>query len=338
LDQSSIHIVKCSSRQFEEIVHDKDAKERSSLTASRLRADFKMRDVAGLSAHYSSSTSLESAVSSESHLYVARKLTAVARVVSLGPRLSAEMLNQINRLPRWSTETEADYHNFFASHGTHVVLRAALGGILRIVARGDMTVDEEIVKKALGADADISILANMGIDIGVGVRHEKGSDSKKSSGKAQITVFRDGGGAVASQLSGALEKLFSHLQNPSSLSQPSDWTDVRMRWIDALETDSVFCPDDRETDFEWLYNCEGLTADQQRDLKLASKSYLQAPVEKEDPNPTPTSATPAPTRRFFLEKIFMPRDQNLKEVDKTLEHARNRWKSKFGHWIKFWNR
>jgi len=240
------------------------------------------------------------------------------------------MLKEIEKLPPWSTETDSEYKNFFESYGTHVVLRAALGGVLHIVAKGDMTMDENIVKKVLDADVDAPALAQLALDIGLGAKRDKSIESKKSSGKAQITVFRDGGGAVASQLSAALEKLFSHLQTPTSQSQPSEWTDVRTRWIDALDTDSVFCPDDRETDFEWLYNCEGLTDAQKNDLKLASIVYLQAPAP---PAPPPA---PPPKRSFFT-YIPLPRKRNLRHVDETLALAESRWKIRFGHWVRFFD-
>ena len=311
LEQSDVQIVKGTSHQFEQIVYDKDAKEHVSLTASQLRADFKMRDVAGLSSHYSSSTAFESAVSWDSHVYIARKLTAVARVVPLRPRLSAAMLNQINRLPRWSTETESDYHNFFESHGTHVVLCAALGGVLRIISRGNM-LDEGAVRQALEAETDTQTFPRTNFD------------GMMSTGADHVTVFLDGGGSVGGQLTGALEILFYHLQNPWSQPPPSEWPHVRAWWMDALETDSVFCPDDPQTQYWWLYNCDGLTAAQQNDLKLASKSYLQSPAEV-----WPTYATPALTQRpNSLASLPLPRDKNLEEVDRILE--RTHWKSRYG--------
>jgi hypothetical protein len=327
LNQATVHIDKYATRQFEQIIRSMDAEEHAKYTARQLRADFRMREVAGLSSHYSSYNNFKSAVSSESHSYVASKLSAVAKVLPLRPRLTAEMLSVIEKLPRWKDETNAEYENFFQSHGTHVVLCAALGGVLRIIAQGDMAMDEATVKRVLEADADVPGLAQLGIDIGLGARREKSRDNRKLYGKAQVTVCRDGGGAVASELSRALEKLFSSHQTPSSL-QPSDWSDVRMRWMDALETDSVFCPDAHETTFEWLYNCDGLTPSQQLDLQLASKAYLQADA--------PTSAAPpSPQRNHFEE---MPRKQNLQDATNTLERAKLRWKIRFSPWIryKFW--
>jgi len=143
-----------------------------------------------------------------------------------------------------------------------------------------------------------------------------------STGADHVTVFLDGGGSVGGQLTGALEILFYHLQNPWSQPPPSEWPHVRAWWMDALETDSVFCPDDPQTQYWWLYNCDGLTAAQQNDLKLASKSYLQSPAEV-----WPTYAAPALTQRpNSLASLPLPRDKNLEEVDRILE--RTHWKSR----------
>jgi hypothetical protein len=67
---------------------------------------------------------------------MAQHITAEAYVSLLCPALSPEMLGIIRRLPPWSAESENQYHEFFSTHGTHVVLRLALGGNLRVVTRG----------------------------------------------------------------------------------------------------------------------------------------------------------------------------------------------------------
>jgi hypothetical protein len=333
LDPSSISIVERSSRQFEGVSRFKGANEHSDSTATRLRAEFKMRDVAGLSAHYSSATVFKSAISADSQVYVARKLTAVASVASLNPRLSAAMLHQIEKLPRWSTETDSQYRDFFASYGTHVILRAALGGILRIVAQGEKMMDEKLVKNALEAKVDAPILSLVNVTAGVGAGTGKTRNSVRSTGRSQVTVFRDGGGKVSSQLTEALEKLFTHIENPS-LPAPSDWTDVRMKWIDALDTDPVFCADDGETDYQWIYNCDGLTSEQRNDLKQASEAYLRDPAENGSLSAPPSLPDP---KKFDPDEVgALPREKNLVDVDGSLSFARKRWKSRFGRWVKFW--
>lgn len=301
-----------------------------------------MRDVAGLGFHYSSSSAFESAVSMDSQTYIATKLTAVAKVPTLVPRLSEEMLTQIKALPPWSATAAPDYANFFGCHGTHVVLCAALGGVLRIVSQGDLKVDTSVVKKALDGQVDAPILAHVGIDAGLGATRESGNSSMSAARKEHVTVFRDGGGAAASELSGALEQLFSHLQNPSSKSPILNWTNARVRWMEALESDSVFCPHNQLTQYWWLYNCEGLTPTQKTDLKLASEFYLGAPEQQPAStaaaSPWHTSPVVDQSREPVTPKGDMPRAKNLKEVDKALEQAQKHWLSRFGGWMKFWNR
>jgi len=300
LDQTDVRIVKgATHHQFEQIVHTQDLKHDRKFTASQLRADFQMRDATDFSSRYSSSTSFSLAMSPGSHLYVARRLAAVARVVPLRPRLSAAILSQINGLPRWAPGTESDYQNFFECHGTHVVLCAALGGILRIFLRGDVEKNEKTLREVLEAETDSQTIP-----------HTDHDSTTPTSREPPITIFLDGGGAVASEVTATLQNLLcpTHAWTPHS-----DWPDVRARWMGALETDSVFCPDDPQTQYWWLYNCDGLTTAQRDDLKLASRSYLGAADQSVHVAPT--------TRRSVHENSLLPRNENLEEVIKILEQS-----------------
>ncbi|KAJ6470877.1 hypothetical protein C8R45DRAFT_1218153 [Mycena sanguinolenta] len=85
-----------------------------------------------LRAHYSSDWGFKSAAQPNSRRYI---LHHIVRVVSAAEtlKLSAEMMEEIDKLPRSFRESPQSYLDFFASHGTHIVVRLALGGTLRIV-------------------------------------------------------------------------------------------------------------------------------------------------------------------------------------------------------------
>jgi MAC/Perforin domain len=271
LDPSNIKFEKFSDHRSENFVSVEDTNQDIDPTASRLGVvDFQMRNVPGLSSHYSSSLAFRSARSVESQLHLLRCVTAVANVPD-NTALSKEMMGQIERLPplpaaSGSTESRQamqQYHDFFASHGTHIVLRVAFGGVLRVVSQA-------MEGSTFSYTQDQALIHDHAV--GPAVPHEMAS--RRSTETYQVMIFRDGGGVVASQLTRTLEQQFSDLRNPSSVSSQSDWTSVRTQWIDALENDPVFCPDDEETKYCWLYDLAGLTKKQRADLKRASKSYL----------------------------------------------------------------
>ncbi|KAF8816001.1 hypothetical protein BYT27DRAFT_7185726 [Phlegmacium glaucopus] len=198
---------------------------------------------ASLSSHYSSSFGFDSAKSEKSELYVLHMVTAVAKIRGNPTKLSKDMITRINRLPPLpatldeSSQSMQQYHDFFESHGTHVVLCVALGGLLRVVLQA---------------------------------MEEPNTDGRLTK-QSQVMIFRDGGGAVASRLTLALEQNF---REPSSVLQ-SDWTNVCMEWVKEVENDPVFCPDDGKTEYHWLYELGGLTKEQKEALKRASESYLR---------------------------------------------------------------
>jgi hypothetical protein len=136
LRPSDIQISKGPERQQDQFTHIADAQQEQRTVADRLHCEFEIPDIAGFTAHYASSDALQVSRSRDSQLYMAQHITAEARVRRLSPRLSLEMLGVICQLPPWSAESEHQYHEFFANYGTHVVLRLALDGNLRIVTRG----------------------------------------------------------------------------------------------------------------------------------------------------------------------------------------------------------
>jgi hypothetical protein len=304
LDPGDVQIIRGSSSQFDEIIHLNELKMYGKVSPAQLLVDFRIRDVAGWSSHYSASTAFESAVSSESHLYIAKKFIAVAKVVPLRPRLSAAILSQINRLPRWNLQVQLIYDDFFESHGTHVVLCAALGGVLRLVFRNHANIDERTVRHVLEGEPHVP---------------SSGSTIFGDSIPPPM-IFVDGGKAEAPQLSEILRELFHQIQNPRLQFRASGWPQARTHWMESLETDSVFCPDDHRTQYWWLHNCGGLTADQQNDLRLASKIYLTPSKDRsmvhKTPHPLPPSTAPP--------SLPLPRERNLENVERTLNQIYGR--------------
>jgi MAC/Perforin domain len=291
LGSSQVKIIKHSGGQSEEFVLVKDTKQDNKSTATQLHVEFEMRDVAGLSSHYSSSHGFKSALSNESQLYHSQHVISVAKINALCPRLSKEMIAQIDRLPPLlasgpgspeSMQLMQQYHDFFASYGTHVVLRLALGGVLRVVSQANSNSVERTDGRTFGADARLAPNP-AGVNAALSLNRSRDKESKRSSDNLNVMIFRDGGGAVASQLTRVLEQQFARLRNLSSSPALSDWTDIRVQWIDELENDPVFCPDNPITEYQWLYNLDGLTAKQKEDLKRASHSYLIARPDQKNP-------------------------------------------------------
>ena len=100
-----------------------------------------------------------------------------------------------------------------------------------------------------------------------------------------------------------------------------------IKWVDALETDPVFCPDSHFTEYQWLYNMDGLTRKQKGDLKLAEKSYLMA-------RPRPRPFDFAPDTNKEIPTTTLPCEENHHRVFGILKNARAniqrrlRWKDK----------
>ncbi|KAF7372446.1 Protein hedgehog [Mycena venus] len=176
LDPSDIQSISGSGRQQEEFAHIVDAQKEKRAVASRLHCDFEMPEVEGFSAHYASSDAFQSARSTDSQVYTAQHITAEVWVRTLHPKVSQEMLRIINRLPRWSESDDSSkkqYHEFFSNYGTHVVLRLALGGNLRIVTHGLRVEDikEHDNGRNLSAGGNVPGLDKLEKDVGGDAAH-----------------------------------------------------------------------------------------------------------------------------------------------------------------------
>jgi hypothetical protein len=212
------------------------------------------------------------------------------------------------------------YHDFFASHGTHVVLRVALGGILRVISRAHKDMQEHTRRRDLRLDADVPLADQVAIDAGLSVEHSNGDETGRFAERQDVMIFCDGGAAVASQLTRVVEQQFTNIRN--HVSQLSGWTDVRMQWINELVKDPAFCPDDSETGYRWLHTLGGLTKDQEEDLRRASESYLGMQQEKGDASFPPSSVRPEVV-------ADLPREKNRRSVRKRVREGFARFTNRF---------
>ncbi|KAJ7115296.1 hypothetical protein C8R44DRAFT_794396 [Mycena epipterygia] len=250
-----------------------------------------------LRAHYSSSPAFESAVSTNSECY---ELRHIIQVVTVHPSClipSAELKSLIDQLPLWSADTDSkeQYNEFFESFGTHVFTKLALGGVLRVIVNS--------TDKVTASQKSV-----------VGRSDTTGSTSSARSTRVRnVMIFRDGGGSVAAELTRALEYHFA------DSSSSSDWENMRKGWIQGLEKDPVFCPDDPNTVYEPLHNLQGLTTVQQKHLEQASEFYWRSRHRQPEGTPdkivTPSSGSRAGLlRQENRKKVLRALVQKFKEA------------------------
>ncbi|KAJ7121587.1 hypothetical protein C8R44DRAFT_736379 [Mycena epipterygia] len=266
------------SEQFTQVV---DTHEMRRTVASRLHLDAEVPHIAGFSGHYSSSKAFLSSQLTDSQIYTSEHLTTEVWVDILDLHISDKMRCVISRLPPWSEESKQQYYEFFSNHGTHFVLRLALGGNLRIVVDDQQASNDFGGKNKIGTKGKAPVLQNI-INIGGGGDRLKDIGAGDFSGKRNSKVFLDGGSSVANELTITLEDHFKRKRDKY------DWpkTDVRAKWVKALEHDPAFCPDNESTQYRWIYTLGGLRDDQVSDLRLASKDYIQT-QHKENPSVPP---------------------------------------------------
>ncbi|KAJ7753186.1 hypothetical protein B0H16DRAFT_1544757 [Mycena metata] len=185
----------------------------------------------GLLNHYSTSSAFQSASLPSSKTYV-RACVTYDLTSNSTPMVSEEMKAIIQQLPIWSSASQEEYNEFFETHGTYVVTRVALGGLLRVVLR----------------------------------RTDSGS-FEEPHGLQAVEIFQDGGGALAGAVT---QELGAHFRGQGV---PGSYRSTLIRWIDALETDPVFCPDQEPTHIEPLHALDGV-GEKRADLERALGVYL----------------------------------------------------------------
>ncbi|KAK7040482.1 hypothetical protein R3P38DRAFT_3460845 [Favolaschia claudopus] len=281
--------------------------EERTATATRLGCDFDVPQLARLSAFYSTSEGVKQAWNESSQLCVTRHLFEQVAVNPLCPELSDAMVKAISVLPGWSPDSKdvrQRYTDFFTSYGTHVVLRLALGGNIRVVTRKSLATDEHSHGRETRAEAKLNA-EELGMKTGSSAGRKTTASEFDASGKIEIRIFVDGGGAVAGEVNSKLEDHFCRL--PPEPKGGYKWPDdnARSRWIKALSTDPAFCPDHVYTEYRWLHTLGGLNEDQQRDLALAAEYYLrmwrgERPVSSQATGKKPVKDLP---RKFNLERV-----------------------------------
>ncbi|KAJ6472015.1 hypothetical protein C8R45DRAFT_1013754 [Mycena sanguinolenta] len=107
-----------------------------------------------------------------------------------------------------------------------------------------------------------------------------------------VEIFRDGGGAVSGDLTLALEAHF--------LGQDAtgDYRTILVRWMEALETDPVFCPEDDLTQIVPFHELEG-AGDKRADLDRALRVYLLERPKSASLTRTPSQSSYAPSQTSF---------------------------------------
>ncbi|KAF7343720.1 MAC/Perforin domain-containing protein [Mycena sanguinolenta] len=232
--RTNVLAVKMSDVHSERIAVDYDALA-DLIPASQL-PDIGGKDVvrSALRKYYSTSSAFQTASSTSSDTHV-RTCITYQLTSNSAPTVSDEMKTVIRQLPVWSPESQEEYNEFFETYGSHVVTRVALGGLLRVVLR----------------------------------RTDAESPGEMHRLQA-VEIFRDGGGAVAGDVTLALEAHF--LGQDAS----GDYRATLIRWMRALETDPVFCPDDKLTHIVPLYELRGI-GDKRGDLERAMSVYLEGP-------------------------------------------------------------
>ncbi|KAJ7483647.1 hypothetical protein FB451DRAFT_1235205 [Mycena latifolia] len=127
-----------------------------------------------------------------------------------------------------------------------------------------------------------------------------------SDGGQSVMIFRDGGASVAAELTVHLEKNFP--PSPSS----SSWKETRDKWIQALETEPVFCPDHELTRYTPIYRLHGLTHAQQTYLESGYQSYIASQSQNDKPSGRKVSRTGQDS---------LQREFNMAEAIKLLRDA-----------------
>ncbi|KAK7007846.1 protein hedgehog [Favolaschia claudopus] len=232
-----------------------------------------------LQTHYSSDPAFRSAISAQSQQFRLYHVIQIATVDPDGVELSAEMLGLIERLPVFSAQTEKQYMQFFSGYGTHVITRLVLGGVLRVILK---STDSAMLRRSTSASSNGARIT---------------SSSSKSAQTRSMLVLRDGGGAVAPDLTRFLERNFSPDLNSE------EWHCIRQRWITELEKDPVFCPDHPLTRCVPLYEVRGIRSGIQADLKQAYQIYDQKVLAIEKAAKTMESAgdsKPLPRRKNWF--------------------------------------
>jgi len=315
------------------MVYSNDAKQRDTIHAAQLCTEFTVRSAAKTEINNSSAAASGSSTSSTSQMFKSAIVTTTATLGTETLTLSNHILTEINKLPPWdgsSKEVKTQYHMFFMRHGTHFNVQATLGRVLGVMSCNNFNEEQEMVLRMINANVDSPVTALIGVNARAAASRKRTKERHSTSGSGSISISREGGKVVASDLTSKLEDLFNHFHKytPNSPWLQS-WLEIQARWVSALETDPVFCADDPGTCYHWLYDLDKITLTQKMDLQLASDWYLWGPVEDNKPK---SVADPSDCPLG----IPLPCDKNLNQVEATLVNTLTKWFQGVWKWIWSW--
>ncbi|THV00784.1 hypothetical protein K435DRAFT_837135 [Dendrothele bispora CBS 962.96] len=204
----------------------------------------------------------------------------------------------IDKLPPLSESKDSmsAYHRFYDSHGTHVIVAVALGGIMQFVRQDSCDIERDDRGRELVMDIDAPV--HDGINAGAGAKFSSAKHIDRPTEEEKSKFFSDGGGSAASRIAADLsEKVLYGSGHPSVDSE------ICMQWMKAVEDQPVFCPDAEDTLYTWIYECDGLTDSQKSDLMHAAKSYFEIPED-----------LPAARKPNGLDTGPLPRRENERKV------------------------
>ncbi|KAJ6503742.1 hypothetical protein C8R45DRAFT_1070307 [Mycena sanguinolenta] len=226
---------------------------RNALLRAFSRIFRRVEPVVGTEQHYANWPAFLASREDDSRVFAWQVVTAEASIHHhKQPQVSRDFRDVIAELPKWSESDEVSrkrYDHFFSTHGTHVVLRVALGGVVRVVVTDHRGLEGQSIKG-----------------------HRKNSGPRH---RPDVDVFQEGGSSVASELVLSAEQQFK--QRPFHLSSYA-WPSHALlsKWIEAITSDPVFCPDNDFTLYAPFHTLGGLDSERQKDLEAASRFYLRS--------------------------------------------------------------
>ncbi|KAK6996886.1 hypothetical protein R3P38DRAFT_2390906, partial [Favolaschia claudopus] len=284
LNDSDIEFTGGSNRQKESFVREY-ADTKNIAAALKLRVFFATPDPITLDAYWerhgaagAKSTSHKQPISYYVAQHTTRVITASASKPTLA--LSQEMRSIISLLGPWSENNSFSrdrYYGFFSSYGTHVVVRLAVGGKLRIARWGGTkaaAASGRRKRRDFGGGMNVPKFAFGG--------NEKHKRNEEPEDEEVIQVHCEGGSEIAPELTSELK---TYVESHRSAGWPN--VEIRKKWISAIEMEPAFCPDAEETEYMALFSLGGLTSEQRDSLREAFNSYLMTQHNKQHETPAP---------------------------------------------------
>ncbi|KAJ7729762.1 hypothetical protein B0H16DRAFT_1775621 [Mycena metata] len=268
--------------------------------------------VAGAGFHYAGGSNSLSLHSDDDEVYDSRIVTKKVYIGDLTPRLTPEFLDIIKELPRWSIRSPEPHRNFFSMYGTHVILRMAIGGHVRVVVHDHHDIGHAGQQREGGVHMSVPGLQAAGVTATATGTYHRDSGSERARAREHFTIHRSGGARMAAQLSDVLGKHFANVDRGVN-SCPWPVSAVRTKWMKALQDDPEFLKDDKTTEYKPLWGLSDLNAQQKEDLHAAfNYLYFQSTAKSiEGPLQPPPYSGP--------KEVEMSRAKNKKSISRTIK-------------------